>query len=135
LLGSVIPTQLRPAALTAIKAIHTVIFASIGAAIAPFVWDGARQRPGRRAAYALGLALGETAIYVSNNQVCPLMPLAEDLRAERGSVADMLPPGVGGVEHPAHRHARARGRHRPERPGDVQPQQPQARGGTPQSRP
>jgi hypothetical protein len=91
-LGRVIPVAARPAALSAIKAIHTVIFASVGAAIALFVWDGLRQRPGRRAALALGLALGETAVYVSNNQVCPLTPLAEELGAERGSVADIFLP-------------------------------------------
>ena len=38
------------------------------------------------------MALGETAIYVSNNQVCPLTPLAEELGAERGSVADIFLP-------------------------------------------
>lgn len=83
----------RNAALTAIKAVHTAIFASVGAAIALFVWDGIRQRRGRRAALALGVALGETAIYASNNQVCPLTPLAEELGADRGSVADIFLPG------------------------------------------
>ena len=91
-LGRVIPMAGRPAALNAIKAIHTVIFASVGAAIALFVWDGVRQRPGRRAALALGLTLGEAAVYVSNNQVCPLTPLAEELGAERGTVADIFLP-------------------------------------------
>ena len=32
-------------------------------------------------------------MYVSNNQVCPLTPLAEELGAERGSVADIFLPG------------------------------------------
>ena len=91
-LGRLIPVAGRPAVLNAIKTFHTVIFASVGAAIALFVWDGLRQRPGRRAALALGLALGETAVYVSNNQVCPLTPLAEELGAERGSVADIFLP-------------------------------------------
>lgn len=31
-------------------------------------------------------------MYVSNNQVCPLSPLAEDLGAENGSVTDILLP-------------------------------------------
>lgn len=83
----------RPAVLTMIKAIHTAIFASVGAAIALFVWDGIRQRRGRRAAYALGIAVAEAGIYVSNNQVCPLTPLAEDLGAESGTVADIFLPG------------------------------------------
>lgn len=79
----------RPAALAAIKAVHTAVFASVGAAIALFVLDGARRRPGRRAA----IALGETGVYVSNNQVCPLTPLAEELGAASGSVADIFLPG------------------------------------------
>jgi hypothetical protein len=86
------PHEWRPAVLAAIKGIHTAIFASVGAAIAIFVWDGIRQQPGRRAATALGMAAAEAAVYVSNNQVCPLTPLAEDLGAERGSVADIFLP-------------------------------------------
>ena len=91
-LSRAIPDTWRPAALTAIKAIHTVIFASVGAAIAIFVWDGIRQRPGRRAGFALGLAIAESAVYVSNNRVCPLTPLAEELGAERGTVVDLFLP-------------------------------------------
>ena len=90
--GRALPAEWRPAALWSIKAIHTALFASIGAAIALFVWDGVRGRPRRRTAYALGIALGETAIYVSNNQVCPLTPLAEELGAESGSVVDIFLP-------------------------------------------
>jgi len=91
-LGRVIPLGARPAALATIKAAHTVIFVSVAAAILLFVWDGLRQRPGRRAGTALAVALGETAVYLSNNQVCPLTPLAEELGAERGSVADIFLP-------------------------------------------
>lgn len=91
-LGRLVPDRWRPGALAAIKAIHTVIFASIAAAIALFVWDGVRQRPSRRAACALGIAMAETGIYLSNNQVCPLTPLAEELGAESGAVADLLLP-------------------------------------------
>lgn len=87
-----IPRRWRPAALTSIKAVHTLIFASIGLAIAMFVWDGIRQRPGRRTAVALGVALTEAAVYASNNQVCPLTPLAEELGAEGGSVVDLFMP-------------------------------------------
>lgn len=86
------PAAWRPAVLAAIKGIHTAIFASVGAAIALFVWDGIRQRPGRRAVGALGVAVVEAAVYVSNNQVCPLTPLAEEMGADRGSVADMFLP-------------------------------------------
>jgi hypothetical protein len=91
-LGRSIPGNWRPAALTTIKTAHTAIFASVGASILLFVWDGIQRRPGRRAAFALGVALAESAIYASNNKVCPLTPLADELGAERGSVADIFLP-------------------------------------------
>ena len=90
--GRSIPPRWHHGTLITIKAIHTVLFASIGAAIALFVWDGLRGQPGRRTAYAVGIALGETAVYVSNNQVCPLTPLAEQFGAESGSVVDIFLP-------------------------------------------
>lgn len=34
--------------------------------------------------------LAESVVFVSNNQVCPLTPLAEELGAERGSVVDIF---------------------------------------------
>ena len=53
-----VPIAWRPAALTVIKGLHTVIFASVAGAILLFAWAGLRQRPGRQAAIALGVALG-----------------------------------------------------------------------------
>lgn len=91
-LARVVPVRWRSGVLTAIKGLHTAIFASVGACILVFAWEGFRQRPRRRAAVALGVVLAETGIFVSNNQVCPLTPLAEELGAERGSVADIFLP-------------------------------------------
>jgi hypothetical protein len=91
-LARVIPSGWRPATLVAIKATHTVIFATIGATVLLFVWDGVLGRPRRRTAYAMGVAMGEAAVYVSNNQVCPLTPLAEELGAHSGSVVDIFLP-------------------------------------------
>jgi hypothetical protein len=88
----IIPAGWRSGMLWTIRAVHTVLFASIGGAIVLFVWDGLRGRPRRRTAVALGVALGESAIYLSNNQVCPLTPLAEELGAESGSVVDIFLP-------------------------------------------
>jgi hypothetical protein len=88
----VIPVGWHAATLVAIKAVHTVIFATIGATVLLFVWDGLRGSPRRRTAYALGVAMGEAAVYISNNQVCPLTPLAEELGAESGSVVDIFLP-------------------------------------------
>ena len=87
-----IPSARRHEALTSIKGIHTAIFVSVFAAVVLTLWDGLRGRPTRRTATAGGLVLAESVLYVSNNQVCPLTPLAEELGAERGSVVDLFLP-------------------------------------------
>jgi hypothetical protein len=91
-LARLIPIDRRRQALSAIKAIHTAIFFSIAGAVLLAVWDGVRRRPGRRTALAGGVVLAESVVFVSNNQVCPLTPLAEELGAERGSVVDIFLP-------------------------------------------
>lgn len=91
-LAGIVRPEWRTSVLTAIKAIHTVIFVTIGGAIALVVWDGLLQSPRQRTVVAGGLVLVESAIYASNNQVCPLTPLAEQLGAHRGSVADIFLP-------------------------------------------
>lgn len=87
-----IPARLRPPTLAWIKAVHTAAFFSIAGLIVLFAWDGDRGRPRRRTAIAAGIALAETAVYGSNNLVCPLTPLAEELGAQSGSVTDILLP-------------------------------------------
>lgn len=91
-LARLTPAAGRGEALAAIKGIHTVIFVSIFAAVVLTAWDGLRGKPRRRTAIAGGVVFIESAVYVSNNQVCPLTPLAEALGAERGSVVDMFLP-------------------------------------------
>lgn len=91
-LARVVPAGWRPGVVAGIKGLHTVLFVGIGAAIVVFVWDGLRGRPGRRAATAFGIAMAESAVYVSNNQVCPFTPLAEELGAQDGAVADLFLP-------------------------------------------
>jgi hypothetical protein len=91
-LSRLIPAALRPQALSAIKAIHTAIFFSIAGAILLTIWDGVHGRPRRRTALAGGVVVAESLLFVSNNQVCPLTPLAEELGAERGSVVDIFLP-------------------------------------------
>ena len=89
-----IPEAWRQESLAFIKAVHTAIFVSISAAVALTVWDGLRGRPSRRTAIAGGVVLGESLLYVSNNQVCPLTPLAEEFGADRGSVVDLFLPAA-----------------------------------------
>ena len=87
-----IPIGLRPAVLVAIKTVHTLVFFSISGLIVLFAWDGLRQNPRRRTAVAVAISLAETAVFASNNLVCPLTPLAEELGAASGSVTDIFLP-------------------------------------------
>ena len=91
-LAARIPDHRRPTALRAIKATHTAIFFSVAGLILLFAWDGVRGRPRRRTAIAAGIALSESVIFASNNLVCPLTPLAEELGASSGSVTDIYLP-------------------------------------------
>ena len=88
-----IPERRRPAALRAIKVGHTAAFALIGSCILVFTCDAIRGRGGQRTFVTAGIAITETLIYGSNNQVCPLTPLAEELGAESGTVSDLYLPG------------------------------------------
>jgi hypothetical protein len=87
-----IPVGARPAALVSIKAFHSLAFFSIAGLIVLFTWDGFRGRRSRRAALAGLVAVGESAVYATNNMVCPLTPLAEELGASSGSVTDIYLP-------------------------------------------
>ena len=87
-----IPGEFEERVLVSIKAFHTALFLSIAGAVLVTLWDGMRGSPRRRTAIAGAVVLAESAVYVSNNQVCPLTPLAEQLGAERGSVVDMFLP-------------------------------------------
>ena len=91
-LAAAIPVRWRRGAVRAIKAVHTAFFFSMAGLIVLFAWDGIRGRPRRRAAIAAGLALTETAVFASNNLVCPLTPLAEQLGSASGSVTDIYLP-------------------------------------------
>jgi len=91
-LAGMIPAERRGAALATIKAIHTAIFVSVAATVLVALLDGLRGRPRRRTAVAGAVVVAESALYVSNNQVCPLTPLAEQLGASRGSVVDLFLP-------------------------------------------
>lgn len=91
-LAAITPPDRRPVALLAIKAIHTAAFAVIGGAILLFTWDGLTRRRGRRARVAAAIGIAESIVFASNNLVCPLTPLAEELGAERGSVTDIYLP-------------------------------------------
>jgi len=92
-LAAVIPADRRPLAVRAIKAIHTTAFVVIGGAILLFTWDGLTRRRGRRVRVAAAIGIAESIVFASNNLVCPLTPLAEELGAESGSITDIYLPG------------------------------------------
>jgi hypothetical protein len=96
-----IPAGWHSQTLAAIKGIHTAIFFSVFAAVLLTLWDGVLGRPSRRTAIAGGVVLAESALYVSNNQVCPLTPLAQEFGAKRGSVVDMFLPAAVARQIPA----------------------------------
>jgi hypothetical protein len=91
-LAARIPPHRGPLAIAAIKALHSAAFFSIAGLIILFTWDGLRGRPSRRTAIAATVAIAESAVYGSNNQVCPLTPLVEELGAESGTVTDIFLP-------------------------------------------
>lgn len=91
-LAAAVPPAWRLRILAGIRAIHTAIFGSVAACIAIVVWDGLRQRPRRRTRLAGAAVLAEAAVYLSNEQVCPLTPLAESLGAAEDCIGDMLLP-------------------------------------------
>jgi hypothetical protein len=93
-LARAIPRSREREALIAIKGLHTALFFSIAAALLLTLWDGLRGRPARRTALAGGIVAAESLVYVSNNQVCPFTPLAEEFGAQRGSVVDIFLPAA-----------------------------------------
>jgi hypothetical protein len=82
----------RSTAVTAIKAVHTAAFFSIGACLLVFAYTAVRGRSDRRAAVAGAVVTSEALIYAANRFRCPLTTLAERLGAEHGSVADIYLP-------------------------------------------
>lgn len=84
----------RAEAVVAVKAVHTAIFAVELASILWLVVSGLLGRRDRSVAIAAGLVGAEAIVFVANDGVCPLTPLAERLGAERGSVSDIFLPDV-----------------------------------------
>jgi uncharacterized membrane protein YccC len=78
--------------LTAIRAVHSIVFLVVLAAIGWLVASGWLGRRDRTVAIATVIVAAETAVYVVNDHVCPLTPMAERYGAVRGSVSDIWLP-------------------------------------------
>jgi len=87
-----IPSGWRQSVVVTVKAFHTAAFISIFGLIVLVAWDGFHGRSTLRTRLAAAIALAETAIFASNNQVCPLTSLVEELGAASGSVTDIFLP-------------------------------------------
>jgi hypothetical protein len=75
-----------------VKFVHSVIFLSVAASILHIFYAGIADRSSRWTKIALGLAVGESVVFVANSWNCPLRKLAEDLGAESGQVTDIFLP-------------------------------------------
>jgi hypothetical protein len=80
--------------LTAIKAVHSAIFATELTCIGWLIATGAMGRRDRTVAVAAGVMAVEATVFVANQGTCPLTPLAERYGAKRGSVSDIFLPDV-----------------------------------------
>ena len=86
-------TEVRyPAAVAALKTIHTVIFAAELTAIFWLVVSGLVGRRDRTVGIAAAAVAGEVAVFLANDGVCPITPLTERMGAAHGSVSDIFLP-------------------------------------------
>ncbi len=84
----------RSLAVVAVKGIHTAAFLVELSSILWRVVTGVTGRRDRTVAIAAGAVAVEAAVFVANDQVCPLTPLAERVGASRGGVSDIFLPDV-----------------------------------------
>jgi pimeloyl-ACP methyl ester carboxylesterase len=82
----------HPVAVAAVKTVHTAIFLVELASIAWLAVSGLLGRRDRTVAVATGAVGLEVAVFLANDGVCPLTPLAERLGSVRGSVSDIFLP-------------------------------------------
>ena len=78
----------------AIQAIHSLVFWIELGAIGWLVATGLTGRRDRSVGVAAGLVAVEGVVWIANDRVCPLTPLAERYGASRGSVSDIWLPDV-----------------------------------------
>jgi hypothetical protein len=82
----------RRMVVTAIKTVHSAVFLTIAAAIVHIFVAGLRGRPSGWTGPAIGLALGESAIFAVNRFRCPLTEVVKNLTGESVRVTDIFLP-------------------------------------------
>ena len=86
-------TEVRhPAAVAALKTIHTIIFGAELSAIFWLIISGLVGRRDRTVGIAAAVVAGEVAVFLANDGVCPITPLTERMGAAHGSVSDIFLP-------------------------------------------
>jgi hypothetical protein len=80
------------APLVAIKAVHSAAFLVVLSAILWLVATGLVGRRDRSVVVAAALVAAEAGVFVANDGVCPLTPLAERHGANKGGVSDIFLP-------------------------------------------
>ena len=81
-----------PRLLALIRAVHTSVFLVMLSAIGWLVVSGLIGRRDRTVAVAACAVAVEAGVFLANDHICPLTPLAEELGAARGSVTDIFLP-------------------------------------------
>ena len=84
--------SLRGAVLALVKSLHTLAFLGELLAIVWLVISGVRRRQDRTVALAAAAVATEAVVFIANDHVCPLTPVAERLGATNGSVSDIFLP-------------------------------------------
>jgi hypothetical protein len=82
----------RPAAVAAIKTIHTLAWLSIESCVLYVLYAGFTDRTGKRVGIAGAIVAAETLVFAGNGFRCPLTGLAERYGAQSGSVTDIYLP-------------------------------------------
>jgi len=82
----------RPAAVAAIKAVHTLAWLSIESCVLYVLYAGFAGRTEKGVGIAGAIVASETLVFAGNGFRCPLTELAERYGAQSGSVADIYLP-------------------------------------------
>jgi len=87
-----VPNDRHPLAVVIVKFVHTAIFLGELGSILWLVVTGLIGRRDRSVAIAAVAVAAEATVFLLNDRVCPLTPLAERLGATKGSVSDIFLP-------------------------------------------
>ena len=82
----------HPAAVVALRTVHTVIFAGELSAILWLVASGLTGRRDRTVGMAAAAVAVEAGVFIANDGVCPITPLTERMGGAHGSVSDIFLP-------------------------------------------